>query len=160
MQIDIVAVGRLKAGPEQELYGRFAERFAKAGRGLHLRGPELIEISESRARDVTERKREEAEAILARLAQGTRIVALDENGRDYDSKSFSALIVKEQEAGTSNLAFAIGGPDGHGEALLQAASLKLRFGSWTWPHQIARVMLAEQLYRATTILSGHPYHRA
>ena len=84
---------------------------------------------------------------------------LDENGKDLDSRAFAALIREEQDAGTDTLSFALGGPDGHGDALRAKSFRKLRFGSFTWPHQMARIMLAEQIYRAITILSGHPYHR-
>ena len=159
MRLQILAVGKMKAGPELELYQRFADRVAKSGRSLNLAGPELIEIAESRKSDVPDRKEDEARQLLDMLDSATRIIALDENGKDFSSRDFAHLIRSEQEVGTKTLSFAIGGPDGHGSELLDTSFRKVRFGAMTWPHQLARLMLAEQLYRACTILSGHPYHR-
>lgn len=159
MQIDIVAVGRMKAGPEQELYDRYTDRFARTGKPLHLFGPRLVEIVESRAIDAKSRKSEEAGQLINRLGDDCRFVLLEEHGKDITSHEFADMIMQERDFGTATLAFALGGPDGHGDELRQRAFRKLKFGSLTWPHQIARVMLAEQLYRAATILSGHPYHR-
>lgn len=160
MQIDIVAVGRMKAGPEQELFNRYADRFSKSGRALGLRGPRLIELAESRAGDTAIRRNDEADRIVGKMSQDGFLVALAETGDDLPSSRFAALIRKELEHGTPCMAFAIGGPDGHGDAVMKQARLSIRLGSWTWPHQLVRIMLAEQLYRAATILSGHPYHRA
>ncbi|MDJ0615102.1 MAG: 23S rRNA (pseudouridine(1915)-N(3))-methyltransferase RlmH [Rhizobiaceae bacterium] len=159
MRLQILAVGKMKAGPDQELYARYADRISKSGKGLHLNGPELVEIPESRQSDVAGRKADEASLLLEKCDDGARIFMLDEHGKDLTSVEFSNLIRSEQESGTGTLAFAIGGPDGHGEALADKAVRKIRFGAMTWPHQIARILLAEQVYRAMTILSGHPYHR-
>lgn len=159
MRLQILAVGKMKAGPEQDLYARYADRIAKAGRNLHLSGPDLIEISESRHQGVDERKNEEAQQLVSKLDAGAALIMLDEHGKDVSSSDFSALLRSQQESGAGTLAFALGGPDGHGEAIAAAAQRTIRFGSMTWPHQIARIMLVEQLYRAITILSGHPYHR-
>ena len=160
MQIDIVAVGRMKAGPEQSLYERYADRFAKTGKPLHLFGPRLSEIPESRAGTADLRKREESAQISEKLDTGAKLILLDERGKDLSSEGFAEFLKGEQENSTPVVAFALGGPDGHGEELRHAAALTIRFGAWTWPHQLARILLAEQLYRAATILSGHPYHRA
>ena len=159
MKLQILAVGRMKSGPERELYDRYADRIAKSGRSMHLAGPELIEIAESRKPNANSRKSEEAQELIARLGEGSRIVMLDERGKDLSSSEFSDFIRDEQEMGTSSLAFIIGGPDGHGDAMANAAALTIRLGKMTWPHQIARILLVEQIYRAITILSGHPYHR-
>lgn len=159
MRLKILAVGKLKAGPEAELYARYQDRIAKSGPALHLTGPELVELPESRLADATPRKQEEASKLLQRVDAGARILVLDEHGKDCSSVQFSSLIRREQEDGTGELAFAIGGPDGHGQEMLDASFRKIRFGTMTWPHQIARVMLVEQIYRAITIASGHPYHR-
>lgn len=159
MQLEIYAVGRMKAGPERELYDRYADRIVKAGRQMHLAGPYLTELAESRARETNQRKNEEAAEILSRLDPGTKLVSLDEHGKDVSSQAFAEIIQAEQIEGVPTLAFAIGGPDGHGEEIKQRAYRSLRFGSLTWPHQMARVMLVEQIYRSITILSGHPYHR-
>ncbi|MBO6813528.1 MAG: 23S rRNA (pseudouridine(1915)-N(3))-methyltransferase RlmH [Rhizobiaceae bacterium] len=159
MRLAILAVGRMKAGPERELYDRYHQRISRSGGNLHLQGPDLVETAESRARDAIARRNAEAESLIASTGNAPRIILLDENGKDLDSRAFAALIREEQDAGTDTLSFALGGPDGHGDALRAKSFRKLRFGSFTWPHQMARIMLAEQIYRAITILSGHPYHR-
>jgi 23S rRNA (pseudouridine1915-N3)-methyltransferase len=155
MLITIAAVGKLKAGPERELYDRYVERAAAAGRGLGLTFT-TREFSESRAATVPARKDQEADALLG---VGGVTIALDEHGKTLDSRAFAGRLAKWRDDGTGGLTFALGGPDGHGPALLQKSALRLAFGPMTWPHQLARIMLAEQLYRAVTILSGHPYHR-
>jgi 23S rRNA (pseudouridine1915-N3)-methyltransferase len=87
------------------------------------------------------------------------LVALDEHGKAVDSRAFAEFLRKWRDGGTPEVVFAIGGADGHGAAILGRSDLELAFGAMTWPHQFARLMLAEQLYRAVTILTGHPYHR-
>ena len=159
MRLQILAVGKMKAGPEQELYARYADRISKSGKALHLTGPDLIEIPESRQGDATARKADESNQLLQRAEGDARIILLDERGKDLTSVEFSKLIQSEQDAGTGTLAFAIGGPDGHGEEITSKSVRKIRLGAMTWPHQVARILLAEQIYRAITILSGHPYHR-
>jgi len=156
--ITLAAVGRLKAGPERELYDRYAGRIAAAGKSLGL-GFALRELPESRATSATARKEQEAAALLAVLPEGAVIVALDESGKTVDSRAFAERIGRWRDDGTASVAFVIGGADGHGPALLERASLRLAFGAMTWPHQLVRIMAAEQLYRAITIISGHPYHR-
>jgi len=158
MLITIAAVGRLKAGPERVLFDRFVDRAGTAGRKLGLTFT-TREFSESRATSGPSRKDQEANALLAALPSGAVLVGLDEAGRSLDSRAFAERIAKWRDNGTGDLVLAIGGADGHGSALLEKASLRLAFGPMTWPHQLARLMLAEQLYRAVTILSGHPYHR-
>lgn len=155
MLITIAAVGKLKAGPERDLYDRYVERATGAGRSLALTLA-TREFVESRAATATARKEQEAEMLLA---LGGTLVALDEGGRTLDSRSFADRIARWRDDGVAGLVFALGGPDGHGDALLKKSALRLAFGPMTWPHQLARIMLAEQLYRAVTILSGHPYHR-
>jgi 23S rRNA (pseudouridine1915-N3)-methyltransferase len=155
MLITIAAVGKLKAGPERELYDRYVERAAAAGRSLGLTFT-TREFTESRAAAAEARKAQEAESLLG---AGGVIVALDERGKTLDSRAFAERLARWRDDGASGLTFALGGPDGHGPALLQKSALRLAFGPMTWPHQLARIMLAEQLYRAVTILSGHPYHR-
>ncbi|MGI9350103.1 MAG: 23S rRNA (pseudouridine(1915)-N(3))-methyltransferase RlmH [Rhizobiaceae bacterium] len=159
MRLEILAVGRLKAGPERELYDRYADRISKAGRQLHLTGPFLTEIIESRSPDAGNRKQEEAQQLLTRMDKEASLVVLDERGKDMSSQQFSELLRSRQEAGNSSIALAMGGPDGHSDEIKTRANHVIRFGSMTWPHQLARVMLVEQLYRAVTILAGHPYHR-
>jgi 23S rRNA (pseudouridine1915-N3)-methyltransferase len=159
VKLTIIAVGRMKTGPETDLFARYADRTAKAGRQLGVSALSCRELAESRNARSDARRDEEAAAIIASLPPGAVSIALDEHGEDIDSPAFAALLRLHLEGGTGELAFLIGGPDGHGHAVLKAARKAIRFGRLTWPHQIVRVLLAEQLYRATTILSGHPYHR-
>lgn len=149
----------MKSGPERELYDRYADRISKSGKALHFMGPDLHEIVESRAQDTQKRKSEEASQLIQLADEGARIIVLDEKGKDFTSQEFSQLLITEQDMGTQKLAFAIGGPDGHGDELKNIAIRKIRLGAMTWPHQIARILLVEQIYRGITILSGHPYHR-
>lgn len=160
MKIGICAVGRMKAGPEKELADRYIERFSKAGPPLGLEYSGLTEITESRAANVDERRRDEAARLRAGFPAGAALVVLDERGKSISSESFSDRLASWRDSGQKHCVLLIGGPDGHDESLRAEASLLLSFGSMTWPHQLARIMLAEQLYRAATILSGHPYHRA
>lgn len=159
MLIAVAAIGRLKAGPERELHDRYIKRATAAGKVLGL-GFASREFPESRATTAAARKDQEAVALLAGLPPAARLVALDEGGKALDSATFARRIAGWRDDGAEAVAFAIGGADGHGVALLEAATLRLAFGAMTWPHQLVRVMLAEQLYRTVTILSGHPYHRA
>ncbi len=159
MKISVFAVGRMKAGPEKELADRYFERFAKAGPAIGLEFSGISEIAESRAQSASERKREEAERLRASLAGGAALIVLDERGKDFSSEDFAGKIATLRDGGQRQLTIAIGGPDGHDASLADAALLSLSFGALTWPHQMVRIMLGEQLYRAATILSGHPYHR-
>lgn len=160
MRIEVHAVGRLKAGPERELADRYFDRLAKAGPAIGLEFAGVHETPESRARSADERKREEGERLAGRLAPGTALFLLDERGRNITSEAFAERIGALRDGGRKDLVLAIGGPDGHDPALAGSAELVLSFGALTWPHQIVRLLAAEQLYRAATILSGHPYHRA
>lgn len=159
MRIAVHAVGRMKAGPERELGERYLDRFRKAGQplGFDFRG--VAEIPESRSHSLEERRRDEAERMIAGIPEGGELLLLDETGQSVGSEDFAALLAHHRDAGVRELAIAIGGPDGFDRAFLDRARHRLSFGKMTWPHQLARVMLAEQLYRAATILSGHPYHR-
>jgi 23S rRNA (pseudouridine1915-N3)-methyltransferase len=158
VKVTVVAVGRLKAGPERELLDRYRDRASRAGRQLGLTF-DSREIPESNARSVDSRKDEEAALILAAVPHGSILIALDERGKPLDSRGFADRLAAWRDAGTKDLAVVIGGADGLGPAVLGKADLRLAFGAMTWPHQIVRILLAEQLYRAVTILSGHPYHR-
>ena len=155
----MIAVGRLKRGPESDLAGRYADRIARGDRGVGLAWSGVMELPESKSSDAPRRKAEEAGAILDRVPSSTRLVALDERGDHLDSVCFARLLGDERDAGGGAMVFAIGGPDGHGDAVRDNAFRTIAFGRLTWPHQITRVLLLEQIYRATTILSGHPYHR-
>lgn len=160
MRLVIAAVGRLKAGPERELVGRYLERAGQVGRGIALGTPEIVELDESRARRPDDRKRDEAAALTAALDPKLMIVALDEGGRSPTSETFAADLGRRRDDGAAGVAFVIGGADGLADDFLKRAEMRIAFGAMTWPHQIVRVLLAEQLYRAATILAGHPYHRS
>ena len=159
MRLAVIAVGRLKDGPERELCERYRERASTLGRGLGLTGPDIIEIAESRGRRAEERKREEAAAITTKLSPGL-VIALDERGGSLGSDAFAARIGAARDAGTAAVTLVIGGADGLAAELRGAAGLTLAFGALTIPHQLVRVLVLEQLYRTMTILAGHPYHRA
>jgi 23S rRNA (pseudouridine1915-N3)-methyltransferase len=159
MRFVITAIGRLKDA-EQELSERYVERFDAAGRVLKLGPLQISQIPESRAATPELRKADEAQRLLKAASGADVTVALDEGGRSLSSQTFASLLAKERDAGARTMAFLIGGPDGQGAEALKAAKLRLSLGGMTLPHGLARIVLAEQLYRAATILSGHPYHRA
>jgi 23S rRNA (pseudouridine1915-N3)-methyltransferase len=159
MRILVISIGRLKQGPERELAERYRERFEDIGRKLGFRGLEVHEIPESRARDAATRIAEEATAISAAIPAKSALVALDERGDNIDSTAFAGHLGRWRDQQVANTIFAIGGADGLSPDLRRMAKLRVAFGSATWPHQMVRVMLLEQIYRAATILAGHPYHR-
>ena len=158
MRIVVAAVGRLKRGAESDLGERYLARAAKSGRIIGLRSLEVVEIAESRARDAQRRMLEESIALANVIPKGAVTVLLDPRGESIDSHSFAKRLGAWNDAGR-DVAFVIGGPDGLAPTLADQAGLRLAFGTQTWPHQLVRVMLLEQIYRAVTILSGHPYHR-
>ena len=158
MRVVVAAVGKMKRGPEHELGERYRERAAKAGRGIGLRSLEVIEIAESRARDAQRRMIEESIALATIIPKGAATVLLDPRGETIDSNAFTKRLRGWNDGGR-DVAFVIGGPDGLAPTLSDRADLHLAFGALTWPHQLVRIMLLEQIYRAVMILSGHPYHR-
>ena len=158
MRIVVAAVGRLKRGPEVELAERYRERSVKSGRGIGLRSLDIIEIAESRARDAQRRMLEELIALANIIPERAATVLLDPRGEALDSNGLVKRLRGWNDGGR-DVAFVIGGPDGLAPTLSENATLHLAFGALTWPHQLVRVMLLEQIYRAITIMSGHPYHR-
>ena len=159
MRLIVAAVGRLKRGPETELSERYRKRAAQTGRQLGLRDVEIIEIRERRADDAGKRMIEESIALANVIPQGAAVVLLDAKGENIDSAGLAGLLAKWRADDRPAVVFLIGGADGLAASLRDKAELRLAFGAATWPHQLVRVMLLEQLYRATTILTGHPYHR-
>jgi 23S rRNA (pseudouridine1915-N3)-methyltransferase len=159
MRVLIHAVGRMKAGPERELAQRYLDRFSKSAPSLGLEFMGVTENVESRAKEAAQRKHEESLKLQETLQPGTVLVLLDERGKAPSSTDFAAIIAKHRDSGTRSMVFAIGGPDGHDHDLRAKAQHVIAFGAMSFPHQIMRILLAEQLYRAVTILSGHPYHR-
>ena len=159
MRLIIAAVGRLKDGPERALLERYRDRFADLGKRLGLAPAAWHELAESRAATATKRCTEEGAALLKLARDAETIIALDERGKALTSPAFAGLLGKIRDDGTGTLAILVGGPDGLAPAVREAVHVKLSFGAITLPHGLARIVLAEQLYRAATILAGHPYHR-
>lgn len=151
MRITIAAIGREPAGPIRDLFEDYRQRSAWPIR--------LVEIAPRRRLPPERRLAEEAEQLLHALPAGALMVALDEHGRQLDSVTFARQLGRWRDRGESDLAFLIGGPDGLAASVLNRAAALLALGPMTWPHRLVRVMLAEQLYRARSILAGHPYHR-
>jgi 23S rRNA (pseudouridine1915-N3)-methyltransferase len=154
MRVTVCAVGRLRSGPEKALVDDYLRRFDRLGRGLGIGPARLVEIDDRRGGGPAA----EAARILAAVPDGALLVALDERGDQVSSSDMSALLADCAEAGR-DLAFAIGGADGLDPALRARAGRCIAFGRTVWPHLLARAMLAEQLYRAASILAGTPYHR-
>jgi 23S rRNA (pseudouridine1915-N3)-methyltransferase len=159
VRLSLIAVGRLKAGPERALFERYAKRLADMTRAVGIGGFDFREIEEGRARRAEDRQGEEASAIRAALPQSTVLVLCDERGKTLASADFAAEIGAARDRGETTYALVVGGPDGFEPALRTEARRLIAFGAMTWPHQLARIMAAEQFYRALTILAGHPYHR-
>lgn len=158
MRIIVAAIGRLK-GPESELAARYEKRANQSGRALGWKSVEVIEIKESRADEAMKRMLEESIALANIIPQGAAVVLLDEKGEALGSQAFATELATWRENNKPAVVFIIGGADGLAASLRDKADLRLSFGKATWPHQLVRAMVLEQLYRATTILSGHPYHR-
>ncbi len=156
----MAAVGRLKDGAERDLYHRYAERLDQLGRSLVLGPLQLVELTESRAATTDMRKSDEAQRLLRAAARADVVIAIDEGGRGMTSAGFAELLRVHKDEGRKAIAFLVGGPDGHGEAALTAAQVRMSLGPMTLTHGIARIVLAEQIYRAATIIAGHPYHRS
>ena len=152
MQVIIAAIGRDRSGPTRDLFEDYCRRSAWPIR--------LVEIVPRTSQPIERRLREEAERLLQPVPRDAVLVALDESGSKWDSAGFAQRMATWQEQGQSTLVFAIGGADGLSKEVLDRAETVLSLGRMTWPHRLVRVMLAEQIYRASTILSGHPYHRA
>jgi 23S rRNA (pseudouridine1915-N3)-methyltransferase len=160
MRILVAAVGRLKQGPERELAERYRKRAADAGRAAGLRNLDVIEIKESRAGEPARRMIEESIAIANVIPDRAVTVILDARGESMSSSSFAGRLQGWRAQDQAAVVFIIGGHDGLAPTLREKANLAISFGAATWPHQLVRIMLLEQIYRTVTILSGHPYHRA
>jgi len=161
MRLLIAAVGKLKQGPERELCTHYLGRAEALGRNLGLSPVSAVDLAESRAQDAPRRRSAEADALLTKLPADFTVISLDPRGALLSSEAFAnQLAAYRDDAGAQGLAFVLGGPDGLGRAVIDRGALSLSLGPMTLPHGLARIVLAEQLYRAMTILAGHPYHRA
>lgn len=156
MKVAIVAVGRLRGGPEATLVADYLARFDRTGRPLGLGPASVVEVDDRRGGG----REAEAALIAAAAPKGALLVALDERGANPGSVEFAGMLRRWADGGSPAVAFAIGGADGLDPDLRERAAAAISFGRMVWPHLLARVMLAEQLYRAATILAGGPYHRA
>lgn len=154
MKLHIIAVSQMKSGPERELFDDYATRFRKSGKQLGFRGLSETEVASGGGLEA------EAERLIAKIPTGARVIRLDEYGPEQRSKVLARNIARWRDAGDTDLVFLIGGAEGYGEAIKAAAPDTLSFGVATWPHKLVRAMLAEQLYRAASILAGTPYHKA
>jgi len=152
VRISIIAVGRARKGPERALFDGFAGRLAWP--------VELVEVEERRPLPAAAKVRREGELLNARVPKGAVTVALDGRGKALSSEDLATRLERWRDDGIAEIAFLIGGADGLDHAVIETATLTLSLGAMTWPHLLVRGMLAEQLYRAEQILSGHPYHRA
>ena len=156
MRVHLCAVGRLRAGPERDLIDDYKTRFDRTGRALAL-GPFTEHEVEDKKGGGMEA---EAELLARALPAGAVLVTLDERGRVLSSPEFADQLAKWRDGGRQDVAFVIGGADGIAPSLRARADFSISFGRMVWPHMLVRVMLAEQLYRAASILAGAPYHRA
>ncbi len=159
MKLTIAAIGRMKAGPMAELVDTYAKRIRQAGKPAGITALNIVDFPESRKATASARACEEASLLNSATPSGGILIALDERGKPVNTAEFAELIKTELESGSQDLVFAIGGPDGHAAELRTNARHMVSFGHMTWPHMLARVLLAEQIYRVVTILINHPYHR-
>lgn len=152
MRITLAAVGKAKQGAEKALFQNYVTRINKWQFDLN-------EVEEKRPLPTSQKKDKEAELLLGAVPDGAFVIALDEKGQEQTSIEFSKTMQRLEDDGYRDVVFIIGGADGHGEAVLQRANSKMCFGRMTWPHMMVRAMLAEQIFRAQSILTNHPYHR-
>ena len=155
MRISICAVGRLRAGSEKTLIDDYLKRVDRTGRALGFGPVSVIEVEAKKGGGMTA----EAALLGKAIPKGARVIAMDERGKVMTSPKFAGILADWRDTGTQDVAFLIGGADGLDASLRQTADMSLSFGSMVWPHMLVRVMLAEQLYRAASILAGGPYHR-
>ena len=160
MRLQVVGIGRLKAGPEKTLAEEYQTRLEGLGRKAGITKLTVTDFAESQSQTASQRQNEEAKLLASALAPKAFTLALDERGKSMTSEAFSTLLQRHLDQGTQDLAFLIGGPDGHSPETRKTAGQLLSLGEMTWPHRLVRVMLLEQIYRAVTIMVNHPYHRS
>jgi 23S rRNA (pseudouridine1915-N3)-methyltransferase len=160
MQLGIIAVGQMRGAGEMPLVEEFHQRIEASGRQLGISGLSIIELREKRALTGGDKKRSENALIADALARRSGpLIVLDETGTSLTSCAFADKLQGWIERGDSDVTFVIGGAGGLDDAIRARADLVLSFGPMTWPHMLARVLLCEQLWRAISILTRHPYHR-
>ncbi len=159
MRLQVLSIGRLKAGPEKTLAEDYQTRLEGLGRKAGITRLTVSDFAESQAQTAAQRQDDEGKVLAAALAPKAFTLVLDERGKSLPSEAFSQLLQRHLDQGTQDLAFLIGGPDGHTAETRQKAGQLISFGPMTWPHRLVRVMLFEQIYRAVTIMVNHPYHR-
>lgn len=155
MKVHLCVVGRLRGGPEKTLIDDYLGRFDKVGRGLGLTLGQVLEVDDRKGGGMAS----EAE-LIRRALPGPAFWVMDERGEALSSPALANRLAAQRDRGAGDLTIVIGGADGIDPALRAEAGMAVSFGPMVWPHMLARVMLAEQLYRAASILSGAPYHRA
>lgn len=160
MRLLILAIGHSRGTQEGLLTEEFSGRARAMGRRMGIAAVAIKEIAVSKSRDAATRMKEECERLAARVPDGAHVVTLDAKGKGMTSEDFAEMLGALRDADTKDLCFVIGGPDGLSPLPGIKAGRSLAFGPQTWPHLLVRAMLSEQIYRALTILSGHPYHRA
>ncbi|XSG81841.1 MAG: 23S rRNA (pseudouridine(1915)-N(3))-methyltransferase RlmH [Methyloligella sp. ZOD6] len=159
MRLQIAAVGKLKRGSERELLTTYLDRAQASGRAMGFGPVTQVELPEAKQSGAVTRKAAEADALLQKIPTDAKIVALDPGGRSLSSEAFADRLCAMRDETVPCVSFAIGGADGLGKGVLERADLTLSLGPMVLPHGLARIVLVEQLYRAMTILAGHPYHR-
>jgi 23S rRNA (pseudouridine1915-N3)-methyltransferase len=159
MRLLIAAVGKLKQGPERELFAHYLGRAEAIGRKIGLAPLSVIEVAEAKSATAQARMEAEAQTLLAKIPSSHKLICLDRGGDQLGSEEFAQTLAKFRDGGAQGLAFLIGGADGLGLTASYRANRVLSLGPMTLPHGLVRIVLAEQIYRAETILVGHPYHR-
>lgn len=154
MHVKLISVGKLKSGPEKQLIDDYVSRFNKAGPSIGLRSLKLIDLASGGGLDA------EGDRLINAVSSGTSVIRMDEHGPQLTSVQFAKKLERLRDDGTGELCFMIGGAEGYSKAVRQAFQDKLALGPQTWPHRLVKVMITEQLYRAVSLLSGSPYHKA
>ena len=160
MRLQVLGIGKLKAGPEKTLSLEYQTRLEGLGRKAGITKLTVTDFAESQGQTASQRQTEEAKLLAGTLAPKAFTLVLDERGKSFTSTGFSQLLQRHLDQGTQDLAFLIGGPDGHGAETRNHAGQLISLSEMTWPHRLVRIMLLEQIYRAVTIMVNHPYHRS
>lgn len=160
MRLQVLGIGKLKPGPEKILAQDYQTRLEGLGRKAGITKLTVSDFAESQSQTASQRQAEEAKILIGALAPKAFTLVLDERGKSMTSEAFSNFLQHHLDQGTQDVAFLIGGPDGHSAATRKNAGQLISLGEMTWPHRLVRVMLFEQIYRAVTIMVNHPYHRS